>query len=253
MNRFSLLSLLLLVTSVSVAQKAFIYNTLQKNGFVSVSAGLSQPLGDFGKKTGETRSGMALRGQSIHVSAGYRMAGPLGLMARYEQTAHGIDPSAMLSQYSQLPGDYLSVSAAAGRAGQWQTSSVMAGPYITIPFGRMAIDLRALAGQVWATCPETSVRGKLNRTETIIRTDNREAKAIIGGLGVTARYRITPILAIHVNSDYNSASFIFADIPLESQLGSRTQQTTFTSKKSLETLNVSIGLTIQFRARNYVF
>ena len=181
MNRFALLSLLLLVSSVSLAQKAFIFNTLQKNGFVSVSAGLSQPLGDFGKKTGESRSGMALRGQSMQVSAGYRMAGPLGLMVRYEQTTHGIDPSAMLNQYSQSPGDHLSVTAAAGRAGQWQTRSILAGPYMTIPFGRMAIDLRGLAGQVWAICPETAIRGKLNQTETIIRADNQEAKAIMNG------------------------------------------------------------------------
>lgn len=253
MKRTALFFLLLLTSSVGMAQKAFIYNTLQKNGFISVSAGISQPMGTFSSRTSEEGSGMALRGQSMSVSGGYRMAGPLGLMARYEQTYNGIDPSALLAQYNQLPGDELTASAATGRAGQWQTRSLMAGPYVTIPAGRVSFDLRAMAGQIWATCPETCVRGKWNHLNTVIRADNQEATAISAGIGLTARYRLTPAIALHVNGDYSSASFNFVAVPLESQIGNITRQTTVSSQKKLSMAVVSVGLTIQFRARNYVF
>lgn len=253
MKRITLLTALLMTATLGMAQKAFIYNTLQKNGFVSVSAGISQPIGDFSKKTGGQRDGMALRGQSVSVSGGYRLAGPLGLMARYEQTSHGIDPVALLQQYKQSPGDQLTAAPAAGRAGQWQTRSLMAGPYLTIPIGRVALDLRAMAGQVWATCPETYVEGTLNQQELMIKTTSKEAKAISGGLGLTTRYRLTPTVALHVSGDYSSASFTFTDVPVESKMGNLSQQTTVSTKKSLAMATVSVGLTIQFRSRNYVF
>ena len=253
MKRTSLLLLFMLPAFVATAQKAFIFNTLQKNGFISLSAGISQPMGTFGKLTGEQTSGMAIRGQSMSVSGGYRLAGPLGLMARYEQTANGIDPSAMSGQYIQSAGDQLSVTAADGRAGQWQTRSIMAGPYVTIPIGRVSLDVRAMAGQIWATCPETYVQGRVNRQTTMIRTDNQESKAISAGIGLTARYRLTPAIALHINGDYASAAFTFADVPVETRMGSVSHQSTFTSQKSLSIATLSVGLTIQFRARNYVF
>ncbi|MEZ0538736.1 hypothetical protein [Fibrella arboris] len=253
MKRIVLLCTLLLTASAGMAQKAFIYNTLQKNGFISISAGVSQPLGTFGSRTGEAGNGLALRGQSMSVSGGYRMAGPLGLMARYEQTYNGIDATAILNQYNQTPGSELTVIAADGRAGQWQTRSIMAGPYVTIPIGRVALDLRAMAGQVWATCPETCVQGKVNQVNTLIRTDNQEAKAIAGGLGFTARYRLTPAVALHVNGDYTSSHFTFANVPVESQLGGLSQKSTVSSQKTLSMAVLSVGLTFQFRARNYVF
>ncbi|ARK12053.1 hypothetical protein [Fibrivirga algicola] len=253
MKRTSLLFLMMLTASMAMAQKAFIFNTLQKNGFISISAGISQPMGTFGKLTGEQSSGMAIRGQVMSVSGGYRMAGPLGLMARYEQTANGIDPTAMLGRYSQLPGDQLTVAPATGRAGQWQTRSIMLGPYVTIPVGRVSLDIHALAGQIWATCPETCIQGKLNQQATIIRADNQESKTISAGIGLTARYRLTPAIALHMNGDYSSSSFTFADVPLESTVGAVAKQTTFTSSKTLSMATVSLGLTIQFRARNYVF
>ncbi|RYF78052.1 MAG: hypothetical protein EOO39_02445 [Cytophagaceae bacterium] len=253
MKRTLLLFLLMLTASVGMAQKAFIYNTLQKNGFISISAGISQPMGTFAQRTSEASSGMAIRGQSMSFSGGYRMAGPLGLMARYEQTYNGIDPNALVNQFLKSPGDKLSATAAVGRAGQWQTRSIMLGPYVTIPFGRVSLDVRAMAGQIWATCPETCVQGQVNQVSTMIRTDNQESKAISAGIGLTARYRITPAIALHVNGDYSSAAFAFNNVPVESQVGNISKQTTMNSQKKLSMAIISAGITIQFRSRNYVF
>ncbi|MBO0929765.1 hypothetical protein [Fibrella aquatilis] len=254
MYRLCLILLLLAAAHSSWAQKAFIFNSQQKNGFVSVSLGTSQPLGNFGNRTTDAEeNGLALRGQTWSVMAGYRLAGPLGLMGRYEETQNGYDAAAMVNAYIKSPGDNLQASTPAGKSGRWQSRSLMAGPFITIPLGRFALDLRALAGQAWATCPETCVQGKINQTETLIRTDNREAKALASGAGMSLRFRVSPTVAVHVNGDYSSARFTFANVPLESRYGNLTQQLTYNSQKTLTTATLSAGLTIQFRARNRVF
>ena len=254
MHRLYLILLLLVVAHSGWAQKAFIFNSQQKNGFVSVSLGTSQPLGNFGKRTTDAEeNGLALRGQTWSAMAGYRLAGPMGLMGRYEETQNGFDANALVNAFIKSPGDDLKGSTPAGKSGRWQSRSLMVGPFITIPMGRFAIDIRALAGQAWATCPETCVQGKLNQTETLIRTDSREAKALASGAGMSLRYRVSPTVAIHVNADYSTARFTFADVPLESRYGNLSQQLTYNSQKTLTTATLSAGLTIQFRARNRVF
>jgi hypothetical protein len=254
MNRLYLFMPLFLAAYSGWAQKAFIFNSQQKNGFVSLSVGTNQPLGTFGKRTTEAdENGLAMRGQTWSVMAGYRLAGPFGLMGRYEETQNGIDTKALTANIIQSPGDNIQGSTPAGQTGRWQSRSLMIGPFVTIPLGRFALDLRALAGQAWAICPETCVQGKLNQTATLIRTENREAKALVSGGGISLRFRVSPVIAVHVNGDFSTANFRFANVPLESRYGSVSQQLTFNSQKTLSLATLSAGLTIQFRARNRVF
>ncbi|MBO0935893.1 hypothetical protein J2I47_04970 [Fibrella sp. HMF5335] len=254
MNRICLILFLLLAAESSWAQKAFIFNSQQKNGFLSFSLGTSQPLGTFGKRTADAdENGLALRGQTWSVMAGYRLAGPLGLMGRYEETQNGIDTKALAAAVSQTPNDNVEGSTAAGQAGRWQSRSLMAGPFVTIPLGRLVLDIRTLAGQAWAICPATIVQGKLNQTETLIRTENQEAKALASGMGLSLRFRVSPVVALHVNGDYSTARFTFANVLHESRRGNVSQQQTHTSQKTLSSATLSTGLTIQFRARNQVF
>ena len=254
MRRLYLFLLLLVGAHGGWAQKAFIFNSQQKNGFVSLSLGASQPLGTFGKRTAEAdENGLAMRGQTWSVMAGYRLAGPFGLMGRYDETQNGIDTKALTANIIQSAGDNLQGSTPAGQTGRWQSRTFMAGPFITIPLGRFALDVRALAGQAWATCPETCVQGKLNQTETLIRTENREAKALASGAGISLRFRVSPTVGLHVNGDYSTARFTFSNVPLESRYGNLTQQLMYNSQKTLSTATLSAGITIQFRARNRVF
>lgn len=254
---FSIVGLLTLTSSIGQAQKAFIYNRLQKNGFLSVSMGTSLPTGDFGQLTvcPETvnRNGLALSGRVWNLSAGYRLGGPLGLMARYETVQHGVQPAALTSLYSQVAGDVLQAVVPTGRAGQWQSSSLLLGPFVTIPLGRLALDFRALAGQAWATCPETCVQGTLKAVETAVRSQNQTSTAIASGLGTSLRYRLTPIVALHANADYSAASFRFNDIPLESRSGDVTNRTTYSAVRTLSMVNLTAGVTLQFCSKNRVF
>lgn len=252
-----LVTLLALSCSVSWAQKAFIYNSLQKNGFVSVSIGSSLPVGDFGRLSvyPETanKSGLAVAGRVWSVSAGYRLAGPLGLMARYNAVQNGVQPDALANLYPQLAVETVRAVTPGGHEGQWQSRSLLLGPFLTVPLGRFTLDIRALGGQAWAICPETCVLGTVNAVETVIRSDNQTSTAIIGGLGLSLRYRLTPIFALHTSADYNSASFRFNDIPLETRTGDVIQTSSYTTQRTLRMVNLSAGLTLQFRSKNQVF
>lgn len=241
--------------STSWAQKAFIYNSLQKNGFVSVSIGSSMPTGRFGKITNCTQeegSGMAVLGRSLSLSGGYRLAGPLGIMGRFETVTNAIQAAGLADQYPQLAGDGFKATASAGRDGQWQSHSIMVGPYVTVPLGRVALDIRAMAGQTWATCPETCVQGNVNNVETSFRSGNQVSTAIGSSVGLTIRYRLTPVLGLHVNTDYNSATFRFNNVPLVATSGNSIYYTAYTSVHTLSMLNMSGGLTLQFRSKNRV-
>lgn len=246
----------LLTTSASWAQKAFIYNSLQKNGFFSISLGTSLPTGNFGKVANCTEtsgSGLAVSGRALSISGGYRLGGPLGIMARYETVQHTIQPAALAQQYPQLAGEPVKVIASAGAKGQWQSRSVMLGPYVTVPLGRVAIDFRALAGQAWATCPETCVQGTVNSVEASFRSGNQESTAIGSSLGMTLRYRLSPVVGLHMNTDYSTATFRFNNIPLEEKVGGLTSVTTYSANRTLSMVNFSAGLTIQFRSKNRIF
>jgi hypothetical protein len=246
-----------LCTSTGWAQTAFIYNSLQKNGFISASYGISLPTGDFGKRTySEQRTnGMAVPGSTWSLSGGYRLAGPMGLMARYEETLHDIEPAALAAQYGTGSlGDAVKGITAAGRAGQWQGRGILLGPYVTIPLGRLAFDFRAMAGQAWTTSPENGVEGVVNWRETMVRSGNSESKAIATNLGFTLRYRITPAVGLHASTDYSSATFHFTDVPLTTRTADEGQQTTYyNTTRTLSMVNVSAGITFQFRSKNKVF
>lgn len=244
-----------LITSASWAQTTFIYNSLQKNGFFAVSIGTSLPTGNFGKVVNcadGLGSGMAVAGRALSLSGGYRLGGPLGIMARYETVQHTIQPAALIQQYPQLTGETSKAVASAGVKGRWQSRSVMLGPYVTIPLGRVAIDFRALAGQAWATCPETCVQGTVNLVETSYRSGNQESTAIGSSLGGTIRYRITPAFGLHISTDYSTATFRFNNIPLEEKAGNLTSTTTYSANRTLSMVNFSTGLTVQFRSKNRV-
>ncbi len=252
MIRLSLTTLLLFVTGVAWSQKAFIFNTQQKNGFVSLAIGTSHPMGTLVQKPGDLGINLALRGQALSLATGYRLAGPLGLMARYEHITNTIDPS------GNAPGQTATgltnnVLTATGQTERLQSRSIMAGPYLTVPVGRFAFDLRALAGQIWINSPLNSPSAAMNRPENAARAGNEQATALVAGVGLTTRFRLTPCVALHVSGDYSSATFSYGNVPVASPLGSYAPQTTQFSQKTLRSATFSVGLTFQFKSRNTVF
>jgi hypothetical protein len=247
MNRLLLLLLLLAASAKVMAQKAFILARQPKNGFVSVGAGLSLPLGRFADGSATTPgAGLALRGHATHIAIGYRVLGPVGLMVRAEQ-------SQLTMQTSQLP-DRQRVGTWQATAGHWQTTAFMAGPFVHIPLDRFSIDARFLAGQVLAVCPEVKLAGQIpfDGPQTI-RTAEARSVAFACGAGISVRYRLGRVIAVQINADYSQADVPFMDMRTIAESGSRSQITVANSRQHIQTLSASAGFTFLFGDRQRVF
>ncbi|OIN58980.1 hypothetical protein [Arsenicibacter rosenii] len=250
MKRIVLIGIGLLVGGQLYAQKAFILNHQSKNGFLNVNGGVSLPTGNFSSKSSQNDlAGMALKGFTSNASAGYRVVGPVGLMVRYERTRNQMDASGMLDLVYKADGTSWSA-----KAGQWSLSTVMAGPYVSIPVRLFTIDVRALAGQLTATCPATSMEGSFADIPIAVRTNSALSKATAYGTGLTVRYRLGTSFALQVNTDYSHSKVTFSEMTTSSSSGfDREQTATYSSMKPISFVSISAGLTFLFGNRNRVF
>lgn len=250
MKRIILLGVAILFGSQLYAQKAFILERQGKNGFINISGGLNLPVGNFGSQSYENDlSGMAKQGYTTSASAGYRLIGPVGVMARYEHTRNQMQTTGMLDVLYRVDGDSWTAN-----AGQWSISTLAAGPYVSIPIGLLTVDVRGLAGQMTATCPATSMEGNYANIPLSVRTSSSQSKATLYGTGLTVRYRLSTSFAVQINSDYSHANVKFNDMTTSSTTGFNREQTaTYTSQKPISFISVSAGLTFLFGNRNRVF
>lgn len=250
MKRIILIGVALLFGSHVYAQKAFILARQGKNGFINVNGGLSVPVGNFGSQSYQNDlSGMAKSGFSATASAGYRLIGPVGIMARYERTRNQMQTTGMLDMLYKANGDIWTA-----KAGQWSTTTLMAGPYVSVPIGLFTVDIRAMAGQMITTCPATSMEGSYANIPLAVRTNSAQAKATAYGTGLTIRYRLSTSFALQLNSDYSHADITFSEMTTSSTTGINSEQSaTYASRKPISFVSVSAGLTFLFGNRNRVF
>ena len=250
MKRIVLIGVALLFGTQLYAQKAFILERQGKNGFFHINGGTSLPVGNFGNQSFENDlAGMAKQGFSVGASAGYRLVGPVGVMARYERTRNQMQTTGMLDMVYKADGD-----AWTAKAGQWSMSTLMAGPYVSIPAGLFTIDVRAMAGQMTATCPATSMEGTFANIPLAVRTNSAQSKATVYGTGLTVRYRLNTSFALQLNSDYSHSDITFSEMTTSSTTGVNSEQTaTYASRKPISFVSVSAGITFLFGNRNRVF
>ena len=248
--RFVLI-LLLLGAGAASAQKNFILDRQPKRGFVAVSAGLSQPMGRFASLDGtDEQAGMAGRGLALNGSAGYLLAGPVGLMIQGQHTKNSLQTAGLLNSFYRQEGDTWTAA-----AGDWTVTTVMAGPYVSLPLGRMSLDVRAMAGRTAVVCPATSLLGQSGGIEFSVRSEQCRGQAMAYGAGITARYRLGLNTALHLTADY-----VQSTVPLETTTTSqsdtgfyRDQSATYTIQKPINLVSVSAGISILFGNRNRVF
>lgn len=246
-----ILASLLLLSGVASAQKNFILDRQPKRGFVAVSAGLSQPMGRFARVDGtDEQAGMAGRGFSFNGSAGYLLVGPVGLTVRAEHTKNALQTAGLLNSFYQQEGDTWTAT-----ADDWTVTTVMAGPYITLPLGRFSLDVRAMAGRTAVVCPATSLLGQSGGVEFSVRSEPCRGQAMAYGAGLTARYRLGLNTALHLTTDYtNSTVALETTTTSQSDTGFyRDQSATYTVQKPISLVSVSAGISILFGNRNRVF
>ena len=176
------------MTTVSFCQKTFILSHQDKKGFFAVSAGASLPVGHFSNCSPvDNQAGMAGQGLAVNISAGYRFAGPVGLMVRGEQHRNALHTDALLATVYRSENDVWTA-----KADNWSVTTVMAGPYVSIPMCRFSLDARLLAGRAQATLPSTSIAGNFGNVDMSLKTTGSESTATAYAGGITIRYRLGP-------------------------------------------------------------
>lgn len=231
--------------TVSLAQKSFILHYQPKLGFVSVSGGSSLPMGAFGSQAAcDKQAGLAKPGTVMNLAAGYRLIGAFGLMGRFQQQSNNMNSSSVLDS------PYITeANARVATVGKWTMTTALFGPYISLPMGRFALDLRALAGPAMAVCPANGVEGWLADVPLAVRTSQGQASSRAYSGGLTLSYRLGRSLAAQVSADYTTASFNFTGMTLTTQDGTRIQTSLISGQKTISTLNVQGGLTFLFGNR----
>lgn len=236
-----LLPLLLLgLVTVSFGQKTFILSMQEKKAFVAVSGGVSLPLGTYGHNETGRQPMSAGPGTVVNLSAGYRVMDRFGLMVRAEQHRNVVRTNAMI--------DAMGADAASSwtaKAGDWSVTTVMAGPYITVPKGRLSFDGRLLAGWARATMPETQLTGTYGVTPVSLQTVGSQSSALAMGGGATARYRLSPWLSTHINADFSYAVLTFNNLASKAWSVNGSSETPFySSDRQVCVMSVSAGLTV---------
>ncbi|PRY22941.1 outer membrane protein with beta-barrel domain [Spirosoma oryzae] len=236
-----LLPLLLLgLVTLSFGQKTFILSMQDKKAFVSVAGGVSLPLGTYSHNATDRKSMCAGPGLVLNLSAGYRVLDRVGLMVRAEQHRNIVKTNAMV--------DAMGTDAATNwtaEAGDWSVTTIMAGPYITIPKGRFSFDGRLLAGWARATMPETQMNGTYGPTPVSIQTVSSQSSALAMGGGTSARYRLNPWLSAHVNADFSYAVLTFNNLSTRAwSANGSSEMPYYSSDRQICTMGVSAGLTL---------
>lgn len=231
------------MTTTAFCQKTFILSHQDKKGFFAVSAGTSLPVGQFAScSPADKQACMAGQGLAFNASAGFRIIGPVGLMVRGEQHRNTVNTGAMLDALYRNDTDVWTA-----KADNWSVLSVMAGPYVSLPFGRFSIDGRLLAGRALAVLPGTSMAGNFGTTEMTVKTTGSQSTALSLGAGATVRYRLGLNTSLVLNADYSRADFTFTNLTSTATNGTvRSESTPYSSDRIVSVVSVSAGIAILF-------
>ncbi|GAB3962047.1 hypothetical protein GCM10028805_62190 [Spirosoma harenae] len=192
---------------------------------------------------------MAGEGLAFNVSAGYRVAGNVGLMIRGEQHRNTVNTGAMLSSiYQKNSGNWTA------RADNWSVMTVMAGPYFSLPMGRFSVDARLLAGRALAVLPNTAMNNSSGHTEMSLKTTGSQSGAMAYGGGLSLRYRLGLSTAILLNADYSRADFTFDNLKSTAVNGGvRSESAVYSSDRVVSVVSASAGIAILFGTKYHPF
>ncbi len=235
------------MTTTAFCQKTFILSHQDKKGFFAASAGASLPVGRFAScSSTDNQACMAGQGLAFNISAGYRVAGPVGLMIQGEQHRNSVNTSAMLNALYRNNTDVWTA-----KADNWSVMSVMGGPYISVPLGRFSVDARLLAGRALAVLPNTAMSGNFGTTEMSVKTTGSQSTALSLGGGLSLRYRLGRSTSMHLNADYSRADFMFENLSsIATNGGVRSESLNYSSNRIVSMVSVSAGIAVLF-GNNY--
>lgn len=191
----------MLITGMSFGQQTFILSHIDHRGFINLAGGVSMPVKSLMKGDPTAPSDVsALRGTSMHVSAGYRLSRRFGLMGSFTNCLNESSTQKLVQniQTSHSGGSW-SVS-----GGTWNCSHFMAGPYMTFSKGLLMFDARLLGGYSWIDRPSTELKGQFYDVPLTIKTYQTKSGSFSAGAGTSIRVKVMRNFSLAVHADYIS-------------------------------------------------
>jgi hypothetical protein len=191
----------MLITGMSFGQQTFILSHIDHRGFINLAGGVSMPVKSLMKGDPTAPSDVsALRGTSMHVSAGYRLSRRFGVMGSFTNCLNESSTQKLVQniQTSHSGGSW-SVS-----GGTWNCSHFMAGPYMTFSKGLLMFDTRLLGGYSWIDRPSTELKGQFYDVPLTIKTYQTKSGSFSAGAGTSIRVKVMRNFSLAVHADYIS-------------------------------------------------
>ncbi|HWY99318.1 MAG TPA: hypothetical protein VNY36_09540 [Bacteroidia bacterium] len=175
------------------------------SGYLAFHFGLAQPMDMFASTSGTTYGGYAMPGTAFSLSAGVPVSGSnFGIALMFGSYSNPFNESKYAVNVQQTD---QARSYSSDLQDEYVTSSVLVGPFITIPVNKVSFDFKALFGAVLCRLPEVGYSAyqynpTLGTTSTYswdIAPSNSSVLAY--GLGAGVRYNFG-YWAIMANADY---------------------------------------------------
>lgn len=229
-----------LAAGTSYGQQSFILSTLKHKGFVSATAGYSVPtLSPFGKNSEKIMG----HGQSTQASVGYRLGRHLGIVTTYSHVTNTIRTDALIASATTAG---VQINSWEAKASNCSFQTLMVGPMLTFPLGRLLLDAQLTGGYSLATSPYTELYTELSRLPLSMVTPSQKTEAIAAGAGLTAHYKLNRWLAAHASAQYITADLKYTNLVKEVTIGRQHTTEVLPASQPLGLLNLGGGLSFLF-------
>ncbi len=231
MNRLFILVLLLAGLTAAQAQN-------KPKAFLEIFGGISSPSGNFNKSDyTNLASGFAKSGYVAGVSGALFFGGNLGVGITLSQTDYGVNTSALANGYL---GDF-AVDEATAYSKHYKFNNLLAGPYYSLAFGKLTLDLRGLVGVSAATLPALRVALE---DQSEFTQNKATATGFAYQVGAGLRYTFLKHLGVSLRADYSSTKPKFA--VFYTNVNNSSGRTISSYNQTISSLNGTVGLFYQF-------
>jgi len=174
-----------------------------RDGYVAILGGLGIPNNSF------QGNGNATNGKTFSISAAFPgIISHGGFSFKFDHGINGMNETQLLQGLASNSGFSNINCSLAGAIGQYSYSTLLTGLYLTYPSKHFTIDLRVLAGVMFATSPNFSVNyydqnSGNNGTFTQAQTSG---SAFAFDMGIEVRYPVLHKFCVILSADYLTAS-----------------------------------------------
>ncbi|MES2591297.1 MAG: outer membrane beta-barrel protein [Bacteroidota bacterium] len=231
----------LLLTSASFAQTT---KTIENDkGFIGVSAGASQPTGDFGDQDFYSNSsGLAQRGYVADVNFGHRLTEHFGVIVLFRYQENNVDATAIAKSLHKESPDWGWKVKTQG----WKIIGSMAGGFATFQLGKskLRMDVKGAVGLISATSPQIKITGNNGSDNIVLTTFSKSASSFAYSCGIGLRWNFSKVVGLNLNFDYMGSNPEFKNVKT-SMTGSDTEYDTY--NQSIGSMNSTVGIVFRLK------